>query len=139
MLSTTQLYTFIRINKRSILSFLAVGAASAIVNFASFGIFWSLVGLPYAYAVSIAYVLSVIFHFTANRHITFKSQGTNFLPQLSKYLVLIFINYFVTLFIVNYVVTVLHLSPYFGLVMAIGATVLTGYFMSRYWIFQAAV
>ena len=127
---------FIVINKQSILSFLIVGALSAVENFVSFGVFWQLFKISYAYSVSIAYVLSVIFHFIANRNMTFKHRGTNMAPQISKYLVMIMINYLITLAIVNATVQIIGLSPYIGIVLSIGTTVGIGYLTSRLWIFR---
>ncbi|EKD75548.1 MAG: hypothetical protein ACD_44C00102G0003 [uncultured bacterium] len=127
--------TFIKKNKITLLTFLTVGALSAGVYFLSFSICWKLLRLSYPYAISIAYVLSVLFHFTANRNITFKSYGTNILPQTLKYLTMVIMNYGITLLIVNIAVEILHLSPYIGIVCAIGATVGSGYLMSRLWVF----
>lgn len=134
-----EIYAFLKTNKFTILAFLTVGALSAGVYFLSFSICWKLLKLSYFYAVSIAYVLSVLFHFTANRNITFKCYEAKILPQTLKYLTMVMINYGITLLIVNIVVEILRLSPYIGIVCSIGATVGSGYLMSRFWIFQATM
>jgi putative flippase GtrA len=131
-----QLYHFIHTNKKFIAAFLTVGALSAVVNFCSFSFFWKVLGLPYQYAVSIAYVLSVIFHFTGNRNVTFKSRESNLALQVLKYLTMVFTNYLITLTIVHFVVEKLHFSPYIGIIASISTTVWTGYLMSRLWVFR---
>lgn len=133
------LYQFLSAHKRSILSFLIVGALSAVVNFSSFGLLWNWLGLNYQIAVTIAYILSVIFHFVANRRFTFQSHGTHFFRHLPKYAVMILINYLITLLIVRISVEILHLSPYIGIILAIGATVNIGYLLSRFWVFRPLV
>jgi putative flippase GtrA len=130
---------FITHNKKSILLFLTVGSLSAIVNLGSFTVLWKYMGVNYQVAVSVAYVLSVIFHFTANRNITFKSHRSHYLKQVPRYLTMILVNYLITLAVTHFVVEILHLTPYIGIIMAIGITVNTSYFMSRYWVFHTTV
>lgn len=130
------LLRFISTNQSSMLLFLLVGALSAIVNFASFSLLWKIFSINYQIAVSIAYILSVIVHFTSNRTITFKSYRENALQQIKKYLVLIVINYIITLMTLHIAVMILNLSPFLGIIFAIGLTVCTGYLISQFWVFR---
>jgi putative flippase GtrA len=130
-----KLYRFFIDNRLSILSFLTVGAIAAVINFASFVLFWNFIQLNYQIAVSFSFILSVIFHFTANRHFTFKNNTTKCHRQLPRYLIMVFINYFTTLIVICSVVEFLHGSPYLGNLIAIGVTVNIGYIMSRFWVF----
>lgn len=123
-------------HSKSIAAFLTVGALSAVLNFCAFSFLWKIMGIPYQYAVSIAYVLSVIFHFTGNRNVTFKSREPNLLLQVLKYLTMVLTNYLITLSIVHFVVEKLHCSPYIGIIASIGTTVWAGYLMSRLWVFR---
>lgn len=122
---------------RSLLSFLTVGALAALINFSSFSIFWGFLKLNYQLAISLSYVLSVIFHFTANRRFTFKSSNANFFPQISKYLIMVSINYLITMAVMYYVVTILSISPYIGSISAIATTVGIGYLLARFWVFHS--
>lgn len=118
--------------------FLSVGAISALVNFLSFAFFWHTLGLHYQVAVTFAYILSVITHFTGNRHFTFKQANNALSSQISKYLVMVALNYCVTLFVMHTVVVTFHLSPYLGIIASIAATISTGYIMSRCWVFTVS-
>jgi putative flippase GtrA len=133
------LWRYYLANKRSILLFLTVGTISAIVNFGSFSLLWNVCGINYKLAVSIAYFLSVVVHFFANRRITFASHNIHFLRQMPRYLTMIFINYLITLMVTRFTVEVLLLSPYIGIVLSIGVTINTSYFMLRYWVFPKVV
>ncbi len=126
-----KLYNFIITNKRSVLAFLSVGALAAFVNFSIFALCWRIIGVSYQYAVSIAYIISVVCHFTGNRQITFKSYDPDIFYQVLKYLTMVLTNYLITLMIVHFVVENLHFSPYIGIMCAIGTTVWIGYFMSK--------
>jgi putative flippase GtrA len=135
----TQTIQYIFENKRSIATFLTVGLLSAIVYFSSFTVLWKYLDVNYNIAVSIAYGLSILFHFNANRHFTFKSRGPKIFQHLIKYLIMTFFNYLLTLLIINIVVERFHLSPYLGIVLSIAVTMNIGYLLFRYWIFQVAV
>ena len=125
-------------DKKSILIFLTIGALSAAVNIISFSILWNGLKINYQVSASIAYVLGVLFHFFANRHITFKSGNVHLMQQVPKYLVMIILNYFITITVIKLCVETLYLSPYLGIVIAIGTTVSISYWMSRLWIFQTS-
>ena len=126
---------YIRTNKKSILLFLFVGGLSAAIYFASFTVLWKWVGFNYKVAVSIAYALSVIVHFTANRKLTFQSDHTHFLAQMPRYFSMILINCLITLSVTRMVVELLHMSPYFGILLSIGVTINVSYLLLRYWVF----
>lgn len=123
-------------HKISIALFLSVGALSALVYFLSFTLFWKLFGWNYKISISFAYFLSVVTHFTGNRNLTFKSYGVSIPLQVAKYLLMVATNYAITLIVAHIVVEILKLSPYISIVCSIGATVSTGYLMSRFWVFK---
>ena len=137
MLFSNYFYNFLLTNRLFLFSFLMIGAIAALINFISFTFFWSIVGIPYDFSASIAYLCSVVFHFIANRTITFKNKNMRFLQQIGKYITMVGINYIITISIVRYVVLVLKLSPYFGIIFSIGTTVGTGFLLSRYWVFHS--
>ena len=118
------------------LRFVAVGLTSAAVNFGSFALFWHLFSWQYQVAVSIAYVLSVITHFFGNRHLTFRGRGQCIKSHVGKYIVMLGLNYLITLAVVTLVVSKLHFSPYIGMVGAIACTVFVSYFLSKNWVFK---
>lgn len=129
----SKLFPFIDL--RSAITFLTVGGISAAINFVSFAILWKYNHIDYKVSVTVAYILSVIFHFVANRRYTFKSHGNNLWGHLKKYIVMIIINYLITMFIMYIVTESLLLSPYYGIVLSIGATVGIGYFLAKFWVF----
>lgn len=122
-------------HKKTVPLFLFVGIVSLAVNVGSFTIFWRVLKIDYRIAVSLAYVLSVIVHFYLNRSLTFKIQGKPTHQQFIKYLMMIAINYFMTLLVMYLVVEKIHWSPYIGILAAIGATVGISYLLLRYWVF----
>lgn len=124
------------LDKKTVIFFLIVGASSALSYFLSFALLYSVLNLNYKIAVTIAYVISILVHFTGNRVFTFQQHGANLMQHVSKYLVMVLINYVITLVIMHIVVQNLHIIPYIGLAISIAATVGTGYLMSKYWVFS---
>lgn len=122
-------------NKKIFLLFLSVGLGSTIVNFSVFGFLWNYVKISYQYAVSISYFLSVLFHFTANRNITFKGNDDIIVTLLIKYIVMVFATYLITLSIMHTVVEFLLLSPYAGLCLSIPVGTIFTYFLAKWWVF----
>jgi putative flippase GtrA len=133
------LFQFIKKHISTMMLYATVGLISAIVNFSSFTILWKLAGLNYQVAVSIAFALSVLVHFTANRNVTFRnSDDSSIKRQVPKYALMVTTNYLITMCVMYIVVEVLKLSPFIGLLCSIGCTVGVGYCLSRFWVFKVS-
>lgn len=129
-----------KINKEeelfTLFCYLTVGCITALIYFALFALLWQFLGINYKLAVSITYIASVLFHFSANRRFTFKAHGSQLLRQAIKYSCMIGFNYFVTMTTMSIVVEIFHLTPYIGLILAVMANVTINFIVSRYWVFQ---
>ena len=121
---------------KKLLHFLTVGVLTAIVYFSLFTILWKWLGLNYKIAVSISYCLSVAFQFFSNRHLTFHSTHENVLYQAAKFGGLLAINYLLTISIVTWSVNTLMVSPYLGILISLTVTVITGFSISKLWVFK---
>jgi len=126
---------FINQNKPFLIFYLIFGAITAGIYFSVFTIFYEYFHLNYNIAISIAYMLAVTFHFIVNRRVTFKAHGHALNRQLLKYLVMLGINYGITL-LVMYIIVYFSLSPYLGMVFSIGVTIVSGYLIAKIWVFH---
>lgn len=133
---TSTFYAFFSSDRRSVIAFLMVGALTALFNFSLFTLAWQIFHVDYQIAVTFSYVSALFFHFFMNRNITFRRSEERLAPQVTKYAFMAMMNYLTTLVVVEVVVNVLLLSPYFGVLIAIGVTVVSGYFMSKFWVFK---
>lgn len=122
--------------ERRFLKFGLVGAATSVIYFLVLAFHMEVLGAGYNLSVSIAYFVSVVFQFNANRYFTFKSETTNVIPQLAKYLALLLINYLVTILVVGLVVERLGLTAYHGVFASIPLIMVVGYLLSKHWIFK---
>lgn len=121
------------------LAFFKFGMVGTITAAIYFLLMWaadSILGLNYIAAVSVAYFVSTVFHFLANRHFTFGAIGDRHKHQIIRYMLMWIINYLITIFILSICVERFLLSPYVGVCVSVVFTVFTGYVLARYWIFK---
>lgn len=120
----------------TVIKFLMVGGFTAVFYFSMFTIFWKLMHLNYKIAVSTAFVIATSTQFFLNRHLTFRCYNSKRIEQIVKYITMVVVNYLITFFVVKSVVELLLWSPYIGIIISIGITVITGYLMSKFWVFK---
>ena len=118
-------------------TFLIVGGLSALLNLGVFMVLWQWFHLSDNTAVILAYAVSLLFHFTMNRVWTFQNTQGIRGPQIVRYVVMVMVNFCITVAAVNLSTRMLGLTPLVGLCAAIGATTVAGYVMSRCWVFRA--
>jgi putative flippase GtrA len=118
------------------LKFGIVGATTAAIYFVVMWVADSILGLNYIAAVSIAYLVSTVFHFFAHRHFTFGALGNRYRHQVIRYQAMWIINYFTIIIVVGICVEQFLLSPYIGVCVSTVFTVFTGYVLARYWVFK---
>ncbi len=118
------------------LRFSVIGAATAAIYFLILAFHLEVLRLSYTLSISITYVVSVVFHFIANRLFTFEAEKTSVLIQLPKYLILLFVNYLLTILIVRFVVDKVGLTPYYGVLLSVPIIMVVGYSLSKFWIYK---
>lgn len=117
--------------------YLLIGGLSALFYFSILMIGIEVFNWHYRLVLTIAYLLTVGFHFFANRKYTFLLINNQFmLPQLMRYICVLLGNYLITLGVVSFMVNKLSCSIYIGAGLAIALTVLVGYLALKYWVFR---
>jgi putative flippase GtrA len=120
---------------RNLALFLFIGAAAAGIYFGLLALFLEGFHLDYRISVSAAYVLTVTFHFLSNRHLTFRARGYEITPQVVRYLIVVGVNYVLTLAVVFVVVEILQSNTYIGVALSVPVTVIFSYVASKVWVF----
>lgn len=118
------------------LKFGVVGAATAAIYFLILAFHLEVLRFSYTLSVSVAYIVSVVFQFIANRLFTFGTEKRSVLTQLPRYLVLLFINYLLTILIVRFVVDKIGWTAYHGVLVAVPFIMITGYSLSKFWVYK---
>lgn len=117
------------------IAYLFVGTIATLI---SYGIFLAAytIGAQYLVAVAAGYVLSAVFHFTANRSLTFAANGP-VQSQLPKYAVVSALNCLVAVIGSAFFVEVLRFDPRVAAVLVIFITIFLGYYLSKSWVFKS--
>jgi len=118
------------------ISFLIIGILTACVYFAIFTVLWKWLGINYKIAVTSAYIPAVSFQFFTNRTFAFKNHADNITHQAVKFMMLLAINYLFTIAIVTGAVVYLSASPYSGMILSLGVTMISGFLISKLWVFK---
>lgn len=122
--------------RRSWFKYLMVGAVSAGVYFSVFSLSLYVFVGHYIAATTLGYFIAVCVHFLGNRYITFHDQAH---PQVTrvivKYMAMLLINYGLSIMIVDVLVSRYGASPYAGIITSIIGTTLSGFLLSKYWVF----
>lgn len=121
---------------REFLTYLFVGGVTFLFYMAFIALAVEILHLDYRVGVSVAYLFAVIFHFFANRTLTFRATNHRLVDQSIRYIGILMLNYLITLLAVSFCVERLNFSPYLSAAFAIVLTVGVGYFASKFWVFR---
>jgi len=116
--------------------FLLFGGLTFVIYYAILWICFGFAGLPYRGAVAISYSAAITFHFLGNRKITFNAGGTKFRHQISRYLSVALLNYFVQLGIIGLCYEMYGMNFYISAFWGVISTMITGYFLMNSWVFR---
>ena len=122
-------------NKKELFLYFLLGIAKTVVYFGLFALAQGVLQVSSSVAVSIAYSITAVFHFWVSRTVTFKVQHNKHWSQFFRYIVLLVLNYVITLMVVQGSLQITS-NPFIGLVVAVGVTSMIGYLMSKFWIFN---
>lgn len=138
IVSIRNIAIYIDRERRSIIWFWTIGIMTFILQYISYRILVSLCVFNYRISVSVSYIVAVAFHFFMNRNLTFQSRNGNVYSELLRYVSMVCINCLITITVVEITVRQLLLSPDIGLVLSMAVTVVSGYLLSRLWVFRDA-
>jgi putative flippase GtrA len=124
-------------HRTQIAKFVTVGLVTFGINFLFFHVFFGWFQWDYRVAVSLAYVITVISHFSLHLLFTFSAAEQQFVHNAGKYLLMLALNYGMTLAVVGLVVEVAKLSPYIGVIASTAATASMSFFVMKYFVFQS--
>jgi hypothetical protein len=123
-------------NKAPLAKFVGVGLFTFFFNNFLFYCFYSVLGLEYRLAITLAYWLIVIMHFYLNRNFTFSSlKGRTIGAAVPRYAILLMINYCISLLSAFLVVEILHISPFYAIPIATFFTASTSFIAMNHFVF----
>lgn len=122
-------------HRGALFRYILVGIVAALVNLFCFVVLNEQLRIDYMISTSLAYIIATVLHFLLSRHFTFKN--INALSyQIPRYLSTALVNFLITMMVVWSVVNLLLLPAVVGVILAIGASLIIGFFLNRFWVFS---
>jgi putative flippase GtrA len=118
-----------------IMRFGLVGVTTFALNFFVVWLLFGKLELNYRMAVTCAYFLTVIVHFFLNRSFTYQKKNESVTPDTARYIVMLLINYLITLTVVSTTVDLIGLTPYYGIIFSVMFTAFSSFFLMKYFVF----
>jgi putative flippase GtrA len=128
------LFAYARVHAAQLVRYVLVGATLAVLNLAFLYAMRNWLHLSDPAAVTGMYVLGFLVHFPAHRWITYSAQQRPVRPQLLRYVVMLVWNFAVMQTVVAVAVR-LSISPYFGVMIATGLTVISNFLAMAHIVF----
>jgi putative flippase GtrA len=124
------------LNFHSILIFCLIGTCNALLSFLLFTLFWHFFQINYLVATSLTFFIAACVQFFGNRSMTFKDSQGNLRMQMIKYLIMLVINYLVTISVMRFSVLVLDFSPYIAMIVTTACSAIVSFILFKFWIFR---
>ena len=123
--------------RQKLFRFVVVGVITFLINNFLFWVFQSKFHFFYEVSITFAFFLTVAFHFSLNRFFTYslRSEGARFFA-IPKYLIMLVINYLITLSVVFLTVNFLGLSAYFGIFFSTVSTAFSSFLIMNHYVFS---
>ena len=128
--------TLTEIMNHKLFRYLLVGGLTYALYWLVLGLSYSMMHHTYTLSVTLAFLISVTFHFFAGRHYTFKAWDAQINPQIMKYIVTMIISYFIQLLVISVLHEKMDLDFYVSTLLSSIPVTLVGYLSSKSWIFK---
>jgi putative flippase GtrA len=116
--------------------FVFVGFLTFGINISCFHFFYGLLAYDYKVAVSLAYLMTLVSHFFLHRFFTFAAGEQALIHHTWRYLLMLGLNYILSISVVWITVEIAGISPYFGVVASTGVTAFSSFFVMKHFVFR---
>lgn len=129
------IWKYIATHRIQLLKFGLIGLSTFIVFYSIFHFSFKCLLVDYRISISLAYLISILFHYSCQRFFTFGGGG-NFVNSSWRYLLMLLLNYLITLTIAWIIVEALHYSPSLAPFASTAFTTGMNFFMMKYFVFK---
>ena len=112
-----------------------VGVLSVCVDFILLFAFFDILRFSLDISVTASFLISSIFNFSMHRNYTFKKFNSKMSYQLLKYILLVFVSYFITVYSINYLVDI-GWDIYISKFISVCIVYIYGYLFGKYFVFK---
>lgn len=118
-----------------IFKYIFVGASTGALYFLILQWLFEVLAIEEYIAISISFIVAVIFQFVANKLFVFRGNIHFRLIQILKFCLVVGANLVITLFVVWQVSIQLNIGPFGGSLIALPITTAVGYLINKFWVF----
>ena len=122
-------------HKYSFFRYGLVGVYSVVIDYMLLYMFFSILGVSQNIAITLSFFGSSIFNFYMHRIYTFKKKDSKIYYQILKYILLIVVSYFITIFSINILVDN-GLNIFFAKFISVCIVYIYGYLFGKFFIFR---
>jgi putative flippase GtrA len=115
--------------------FLIVGFVNTLIYFLLLWFFLTRTFFYYPIAIGLSFMIAMIFQYLANKRFTFKSQSKS-LFEVFRYLMMVTINYFLSLLMVWFLLTLIKVSPFEASAISAIVVAASGFILSFFWVYK---
>lgn len=126
---------YISLHRWQLTKFVIVGVVTFVLNFMLVWLFYGRAGLDYRIAVTCAYFLTVVAHFMLNRSFTYNHVSGGAILATTKYVMMLLINYLITVSVAAITVELFGLTPYYGIVFSTFFTAFSSFLLMKHFVF----
>ena len=130
------IFYYIKNNIKQIILFTIIGLITFALNFILIFFTNEVLELNYKVAISISYFITVLFHFNLHRIYTFRGHDSSVIKHGFRYLIMLFINYCITLVTAIIVVDFSGIKPYYSILFSVPLTAFSSFIIMKYLVFK---
>ncbi|MFZ4524740.1 MAG: GtrA family protein [Chlorobium sp.] len=119
-----------------IFRFLLIGGLTFVIYYSILWMCFGFASLSYPKAVAISYSVAIIFHFYANKTITFNAERKKFWQQILSYIFVALLNYVLQISVIAICYGIYGVNFYISTFIGVMLTMITGYFLMSFWVFK---
>ncbi len=125
-----------KILNANFLLYLTIGGLTALFYMGLIFVTVDLLDFQYQFGVSLSYFVATLFHFLANKKLTFQAEDDKLAQQVPRYVGVITLHYLTVLGVVSAFVSGFGISVYIASALAILLASGVGYILLKYWVFR---
>ncbi len=116
-------------------NFLVVGGLGTVINYLVFFLFFKFFGIGYIVASTAGYIAGLVFGYSFNRRITFKSENPRKMLELVRYVTVYSISLLLSLLFLHLLIKTFSLNPYLANISAIVLSTVTNFLGCTFFVF----
>ncbi len=133
------LVCYMRDHRWQLFRFVIVGIITLVINISAVWLFHDAFSYGYKVSVSLAYVIAVFVHYNMNRVFTYRHVGSLVGTHSLKYIIMLLVNYLITMFITIVTVEALSKSAYHGVVFSVFFTAISSFLLMKHFVFYKRI